>query len=91
MSLTIQSIYGWEILDSRGRPTLAVEATLSDGATGTAQVPSTPAPGLRWELSECRKVTLELDALADQPYCHLTTVGRTTGLERTIEISPDGS
>lgn len=31
-------------------------------------------------------MTLELDALGHQPYCHLTTLGRTTGLERTIEI-----
>ena len=28
----------------------------------------------------------ELDALGDQPYCQLTTIGRTSGLERTIEI-----
>ena len=45
MPLTIQSLHAWEILDSRGRPTLAVEAVLSDGATGTAQVPSGASTG----------------------------------------------
>lgn len=45
MPLTIQSVHAWEILDSRGRPTLAVEAVLSDGATGTAQVPSGASTG----------------------------------------------
>ena len=45
MPLTIRSLHAWEILDSRGRPTLAVEAVLSDGATGTAQVPSGASTG----------------------------------------------
>jgi deazaflavin-dependent oxidoreductase (nitroreductase family) len=31
-------------------------------------------------------VALDLDALGDLPYCYLTTVGRTTGRERTVEI-----
>ena len=37
---TIQSIRAREILDSRGNPTLEVEALLSDGYTGRAAVPS---------------------------------------------------
>jgi enolase len=45
MSLTIQSLHAWEILDSRGRPTLAVEAELSDGAAATAHVPSGASTG----------------------------------------------
>src|SRR6187431_1085116 len=45
MSLTIQSLHAWEILDSRGRPTVSVEATLSDGATAVAQVPSGASTG----------------------------------------------
>ena len=45
MPLTIQSLHAWEILDSRGRPTLAVEATLSDAATATAHVPSGASTG----------------------------------------------
>jgi deazaflavin-dependent oxidoreductase (nitroreductase family) len=31
-------------------------------------------------------VAVELDALGDEPFCYLTTTGRTSGLERTIEI-----
>jgi enolase len=45
MPLTIQSLHAWEILDSRGRPTLAVEATLSDGTAAVAQVPSGASTG----------------------------------------------
>lgn len=45
MPLTIQSLHAWEILDSRGRPTLSVEATLSSGATAVAQVPSGASTG----------------------------------------------
>ncbi|MEZ5356977.1 MAG: phosphopyruvate hydratase [Bryobacteraceae bacterium] len=43
--MTIKTLRAWEILDSRGRPTLAVEARLSDGTTATAQVPSGASTG----------------------------------------------
>lgn len=54
MTLTIQKLSAWEILDSRGRPTVAVEVTLSDGTTGTAQVPSGASTGVHeaWELRD---------------------------------------
>jgi enolase len=44
----------WEILDSRGRPTVAVEAVLSDGSTATAQAPSGASTGTyeSWELRD---------------------------------------
>jgi len=45
MPLTIHALHAWEILDSRGRPTLAVEASLSDGTAATAQVPSGASTG----------------------------------------------
>lgn len=45
MPLTIAALSAWEILDSRGRPTLSVEATLSDGAVAAAQVPSGASTG----------------------------------------------
>jgi len=53
MSLTIQSLHAWEILDSRGRPTLAVEATLSDGTSAIALVPSGASTGTH-EATELR-------------------------------------
>jgi enolase len=43
---TIQSIRAFEILDSRGRPTLEAHLTLSNGLTSTAQVPSGASTGL---------------------------------------------
>jgi enolase len=46
MSLTLSHLSAWEILDSRGRPTIAVEATLSDGARACAQVPSGASTGI---------------------------------------------
>ncbi len=42
---TIKSLNAREILDSRGNPTLEVEAELSDGARGRAKVPSGASTG----------------------------------------------
>ncbi|MGH9667807.1 MAG: phosphopyruvate hydratase [Bryobacteraceae bacterium] len=53
MSLTIAAIRAWEILDSRGNPTVAAAVTLSDGATGQAKVPSGASTG-RHEAVELR-------------------------------------
>ena len=43
--IKIQRITAFEILDSRGNPTLAVELCLSDGAKGLARVPSGASTG----------------------------------------------
>ncbi len=43
---TITSVTAREILDSRGNPTIAVRATLSDGATAEAMVPSGASTGV---------------------------------------------
>lgn len=43
----ITKLSALEILDSRGNPTLAVTATLSSGAVGTAKVPSGASTGKR--------------------------------------------
>lgn len=43
--LTIKSIKGHEILDSRGNPTVAATVVLSDGANGWAAVPSGASTG----------------------------------------------
>ena len=42
---TVKFIYGREVLDSRGNPTVEVEARLSDGALGRAIVPSGASTG----------------------------------------------
>ncbi|MGH9317889.1 MAG: phosphopyruvate hydratase [Thermoanaerobaculia bacterium] len=47
MSFSIEAIYGREILDSRGNPTVEVEVLLSGGATGRAGVPSGASTGER--------------------------------------------
>lgn len=41
----IESIYGREVLDSRGNPTVEVEVSLADGAFGRAIVPSGASTG----------------------------------------------
>ncbi|MEW5986103.1 MAG: phosphopyruvate hydratase [Chloroflexota bacterium] len=48
---TIETIYGREVLDSRGNPTVEVEITLADGASGRAIVPSGASTGAHeaWE------------------------------------------
>lgn len=43
----ISRVYGREILDSRGNPTLEVEVTLVDGTTARAAVPSGASTGTR--------------------------------------------
>lgn len=47
----IESIYGREVLDSRGNPTIEVEITLMDGSSGRAIVPSGASTGAHeaWE------------------------------------------
>jgi enolase len=42
---TIKNIKAWEILDSRGNPTLEVEAELANGTRGSAAVPSGASTG----------------------------------------------
>lgn len=42
---TIVAVRGWEILDSRGRPTIEAEVRLADGSVGIASVPSGASTG----------------------------------------------
>lgn len=49
----IQKIYGCEILDSRGNPTVSATVQLSDGTTGTAAAPSGASTG-KFEAVELR-------------------------------------
>ncbi len=49
----IQSIKASEILDSRGNPTIAVEAILSEGTVGSAAVPAGASTG-KYEARELR-------------------------------------
>ncbi len=45
MSMIIKSIKAWEILDSRGHPTVQVKVSLNNGITGEAAVPSGASTG----------------------------------------------
>ena len=47
MSFQIEAVFGREILDSRGNPTVEVQTLLSGGATGRAAVPSGASTGER--------------------------------------------
>ncbi len=46
MDTTIESIFGQQILDSRGNPTVEVEVVLADGSWGRAAVPSGASTGV---------------------------------------------
>ncbi|MGC4048766.1 MAG: phosphopyruvate hydratase [Paludibaculum sp.] len=61
MSLTITKLRALQILDSRGVPTVEVEATLSNGIAATAQVPSGASTG-RHEAVELRDANPQLYA-----------------------------
>ena len=50
----IKSVVGYEILDSRGNPTIECEVTLECGAKGCAAVPSGASTGL-YEAIELRE------------------------------------
>ena len=54
MSSTIVDIHARQILDSRGNPTVEVDATLADGSLGRAAVPSGASTGVHeaWELRD---------------------------------------
>ena len=41
----IRALHARQILDSRGRPTLEADATLADGSSGRASVPSGASTG----------------------------------------------
>lgn len=43
--MNIKKVLGYQVLDSRGRPTVAVSLTLSDGSMHTARVPSGASTG----------------------------------------------
>ncbi|GCE08879.1 phosphopyruvate hydratase [Dictyobacter aurantiacus] len=45
MTTTIKQLSAWEILDSRGRPTVKARCTLDSGATGIVSVPSGASTG----------------------------------------------
>lgn len=45
MSLIVSSVRAMEVLDSRGRPTLAVDVSLVGGANAAAGVPSGASTG----------------------------------------------
>ena len=53
--MELTKVFGYQVLDSRGRPTVAVSATLSDGSTHTARVPSGASTGAH-EAKELRDV-----------------------------------
>lgn len=54
----IESIFGLEVLDSRGNPTVAVRVELSDGSKGMALAPSGASTG-RYEAYELRDIDNE--------------------------------
>lgn len=43
--MKIEKVFGYQVLDSRGRPTVAAAITLADGTTHTARVPSGASTG----------------------------------------------
>ena len=43
--MKIEKLVGYQVLDSRGRPTVAAAITLADGTTHTARVPSGASTG----------------------------------------------
>ena len=51
--MKISKVFGYQVLDSRGRPTVAAAISLTDGSVHTARVPSGASTG-RHEAKELR-------------------------------------
>ena len=62
----ILDVYGREVLDSRGNPTVEVEVVLEDGSFGRAMVPSGASTGA-FEACELRESLKKLAALSGNP------------------------
>ena len=43
--MKIEKVFGYQVLDSRGRPTVAASITLDDSSVHTARVPSGASTG----------------------------------------------
>jgi enolase len=57
--MSIKELIGYQVLDSRGRPTVAVTLTMSDGSVHTARVPSGASTGAH-EAKELRDTDSKL-------------------------------
>ena len=44
--IKVEKVRGYEVLDSRGNPTVRAEVMLSDGSVGAASVPSGASTGV---------------------------------------------
>ena len=53
MGIKVDHVRGYEVLDSRGNPTVKAEVLLSDGSVGIASVPSGASTGM-FEAAELR-------------------------------------
>ena len=91
MSL-IANLHGRQILDSRGNPTVEVEATLSDGSFGRAAVPSGASTGdyEAWELRDDDKSVYGGKGVAKAVH-HVNTIIRDalTGWDALDQIGID--
>ena len=61
-STSISRVSAWEILDSRGNPTVACEVQLADRSIGSAKVPSGKSKS-RYEATELRDGEMRYDGL----------------------------
>ena len=59
MGIKVDHVRGYEVLDSRGNPTVKAEVLLSDGSVGIASVPSGASTGM-FEAAELRDKMVEL-------------------------------
>ena len=93
MSTTIYDVHARMILDSRGNPTVEVEVTTEDGATGRAAVPSGASTG-RHEAVELRDADKErwkgkgVDGAIEN--VNVTLSSHLVGLDATDQRAIDG-
>lgn len=99
----VDCVIGREILDSRGRPTVEATCRLSDGASGTASVPSGASTGAAeaWELRDgdphryrglgCRRAVAHIDGPIGQVVAGRSFETQNQFDEAILQLDPSGN
>lgn len=81
--MKIDKVLGYQVLDSRGKPTVAASISLSDGTTHTARVPSGASTGKH----EAKELRDHGSAFAENFYSGLSVRLAVTNINETIAPS----
>ena len=82
--MKINKVIGYQVLDSRGRPTVAAAISLTDGTTHTARVPSGASTGKH----EAKELRDDGSKHAEKFYAGLSVQQAVANINEKIALSP---